>query len=151
MYQRILVPIDGSATAARGLAEAIALGRLTGARLQLVHVIDELSFALAAGEGLTFSGDLLGLLRESGAAILAGAQASVRAAGLEVETVLKDGVAGRVADLVLDQAKAWGAELLVLGTHGRRGIGRLFMGSDAESIVRQAPMPVLLVRAGGQS
>jgi len=39
----------------------------------------------------------------------------------------------------------------VLGTHGRRGIGRLFMGSDAESIVRQAPMPVLLVRAGGQS
>jgi nucleotide-binding universal stress UspA family protein len=151
MYQRILVPIDGSATAARGLAEAVALGRLTGARLQLVHVIDELSFALAASEGLTLSGDLLGLLREAGAAILADAQATVRAAGLEVETVLKDGLAGRVADLVLDQASAWGAELLVLGTHGRRGIGRLFMGSDAESIVRQAAMPVLLIRCGGPS
>jgi len=51
MYQRILVPIDGSATAARGLAEAIALGRLTGARLQLVHVIDELSFARRQCDG----------------------------------------------------------------------------------------------------
>jgi nucleotide-binding universal stress UspA family protein len=151
MYQKILVPIDGSATAARGLTEAIALGRLTGARLQLVHVVDELSFALAAGEGLTYTGDMLNLLREAGAAMLAEAQARVQSAGLEVDTVLKDGLAGRVADLVLDQAQAWGAELLVLGTHGRRGIGRMFMGSDAESIVRQATMPVLLVRASAQS
>ena len=87
MYERILVPFDGSATAARGLAEAIELGQLTHARLRLIHVVDELSFSLAAGEGLTFSGDLLNMLREGGAAILAEGAASARATGLTVSTV----------------------------------------------------------------
>jgi nucleotide-binding universal stress UspA family protein len=48
---------------------------------------------------------------------------------------------------VIEQAKAWGADLIVIGTHGRRGVGRLLLGSDAEQIVRMAPVPVLLVRA----
>jgi len=147
MYQRILVPFDGSATAARGLAEAVKLAGLTGARLRLIHVVDELSFAFAASEGLTFTGDMPSLLREAGAAILAQGAASAQAAGLVVETVLKDSFAGRVCDLVIDEARSWPADLIVLGTHGRRGVGRLFMGSDAESIVRSAPIPVLLIRA----
>ena len=147
MYERILVPYDGSATAARGLAEAVKLARITGARLRLFHVVDELSFAFAASEGLTFSGDMLGLLREGGAAILAEGATRARATGLTVETVLKDSFAGRVCDLVIDEAGRWPADLIVLGTHGRRGVGRLFMGSDAESIVRSAPIPVLLIRA----
>ncbi|MEP7295273.1 MAG: universal stress protein [Burkholderiales bacterium] len=148
MYQRILVPIDGSDTAARGLAEAVKLAKLTGAQLRLLHVVDELSFALGASEGLTFTGDVLNLLREGGAAVLAGAAATVRAAGLQVDTVLKDSFAGRVSDLVVAEAAAWPADLIVLGTHGRRGVGRLFMGSDAESIVRSAHTPVLLLRGG---
>ena len=148
MYQRILVPIDGSQTSARGLAEAVRLARLTGAQMRLLHVVDELSFALSASEGLTFSGDVLNLLREGGAAILAQAASTVRAAGLQVDTVLKDSFAGRVSDLVVAEAAAWPADLIVLGTHGRRGVGRLFMGSDAESIVRSAQTPVLLLRGG---
>ena len=64
-----------------------------------------------------------------------------------VDTVLKDSFAGRVSDLVIKEAGAWPADLIVLGTHGRRGLGRLFMGSDAEAIVRSAPVPVLLLRA----
>ena len=147
MYERILVPFDGSATAARGLAEAIKLGQLTHARLRLIHVVDEFSFSLAAGEGLTFSGDLLNMLREGGAAILAEGAASAHAAGLDVDTVLKDSFAGRVCDLVVAQAGSWPADLIVLGTHGRRGVGRMLMGSDAEAIVRSAPIPVLLIRA----
>ena len=147
MYERILVPFDGSATAARGLAEAVKLARITGAGLRLIHVVDELSFALAASEGLTFTGDMLSLLREGGAAILAEGAASARATGLTVETVLKDSFAGRVCDLVIDEARSWPADLIVLGTHGRRGVGRMFMGSDAENIVRSAPIPVLLIRA----
>jgi nucleotide-binding universal stress UspA family protein len=79
--------------------------------------------------------------------MLAEAQARVQSGGLEVDTVLKDGLAGRVADLVLDQAQAWGAELLVLGTHGRRGIGRVLMGSGAEQIIRLSPVPVLVIRS----
>ena len=147
MYQRILVPIDGSPTSARGLSEAVRLGQLIGARLRLIHVIDELSFALGASEGGTMTGDILSLLREAGAAILTQGAASVKAAGLEVDTVLKDSFAGRVCDLVVAEAAAWPADLIVLGTHGRRGIGRLFMGSDAENIVRSAQTPVLLLRS----
>lgn len=149
MYQRILVPIDGSPTAERGLSEAIKLGRLTGAQLRLIHIVDELSFALGASQGMTMTmtGDMLDILREAGAAILAQGAASVRAAGLQVDTVLKDSFAGRVSDLVIAEAGAWPADLIVLGTHGRRGVGRLFLGSDAETIVRSAPVPVLLLRA----
>ncbi len=147
MYQKILVPIDGSATSECGLEEAIKLGQLTGAKLRLVHVVDELSFALSAGYGVSYTGDILGVLRTTGAEILSKAQAHVQAQGLEVDTVLNDGLAGRVCDLVLAQAGSWGADLIVLGTHGRRGVGRLFMGSDAENIVRAATIPVLLLRS----
>ena len=147
MYQSILVPIDGSPTSSRGLSEAVRLGQLTRARLRLIHVVDELSFALGASEGLTMTGDILSLLREAGAAILTQGAASVKAAGLEVDTVLKDSFAGRVCDLVVAEAAAWPADLIVLGTHGRRGVGRMLMGSDAEAIVRSAPIPVLLIRA----
>ncbi len=151
MYQRILVPIDGSETSARGLAEAVRLARLTGAQMRLLHVVDELSFALGAGEGLSLTGDVLNMLREAGAAILAQGAATVRAAGLRVDTVLKDSFAGRVSDLVVAEAAAWPADLIVLGTHGRRGIGRMFMGSDAENIVRSARTPVLLLRSDANS
>jgi nucleotide-binding universal stress UspA family protein len=147
MYQRILVPIDGSPTSARGLAEATLLGQLTGAQLRLIHVVDEQSFALGASQGMTLTGDVLNLLREVGAEILAQGAASVRAAGLAVDTVLKDSFTGRVSDLVIKEAGVWPADLIVLGTHGRRGLGRLFMGSDAETIVRSALVPVLLIRA----
>lgn len=147
MYKKILVPTDGSAIAQKGLAEAIALGKLTGASLRLIHVVDELSFALSAGYGAGYMGDILSVLREAGAEVLSQAEAQVRASGLEVDSVLNDSFAGRVSDLVMAQVSHWGAELIVLGTHGRRGVGRIFMGSDAESIVRSATVPVLLLRA----
>lgn len=147
MYQRILVPVDGSPTAERGLAEAVELGKLTGATLRLIHVVDELSFALSAAEGAGYTGEVIAVLREAGAAILNEAAGRVRASGLAVDTVLNDSFQGRVCDLVIAQAGSWGADLIVLGTHGRRGLGRLFMGSDAEAIVRSATLPVLLLRS----
>jgi nucleotide-binding universal stress UspA family protein len=147
MYQKILVPVDGSATSARGLAEAIALARLSGGQLRLLHVVDELSFALGAEGFAGYTGDIFALLREGGAQILADARAQVEAAGLRVDTVLRDNTSGRVSDLVVAEARTWPADLIVIGTHGRRGAGRLFMGSDAEQVLRQAPVPVLLIRA----
>ena len=148
MYQSILVPVDGSATSDCGLNEAIKLGKLTGAKLRLIHVVDELSFAMSAGYGAVDSSDVIGLLREAGGEILKKAKARVQTSGLEVDTVLNDSFEGRVCDLVLAQVGVWGADLIVLGTHGRRGVGRLFMGSDAENIVRASTIPVLLLRAG---
>jgi nucleotide-binding universal stress UspA family protein len=70
----------------------------------------------------------------------------VQASGLESESVILETAGGRAADAIVAEAKAWGADLIVLGTHGRRGARRLVMGSDAEEIVRTTPVPVLLVR-----
>lgn len=146
MYQRILVPVDGSATATRGLDEAMRLARLTGASLRLVHVVDELAVALSSAQG-AYVGDLYTRLREGGEAVLKEAQARVEAAGLRAETVLHDTFQGRICDLVVQEAQQWPADVIVIGTHGRRGVGRVMMGSDAEQILRAAPVPVLLVRA----
>jgi nucleotide-binding universal stress UspA family protein len=149
MYQRILVPVDGSAISDRGLDEAIALAKVVGARLRLVHVIDELSFAIAASASAGYMGDFVEMLRQGGEEILAAAKAKVESAGLGVETMLRDGFGGRVCDQVVDEAGTWRAQLIVIGTHGRRGAGRLLIGSDAEQILRLAPVPVLLVRGEG--
>lgn len=148
MYTHILVPIDGSPTSDRGLEEAIKLARLTGAQLGLMHVVDEFVYATGMEGFGAMTADLTTLLRESGQKILDTAKARVKACGVPVETALFDSFAGRVCDLVVAEATSRQADLIVLGTHGRRGIGRVLMGSDAEQIVRLAPTPVLLVRGG---
>ncbi len=147
MYQRILVPIDGSPTAVAGLKEAMMLAKPSGARLCLMHVVDEVPFALSAEGYAAMSSDVLGLLKESGEALLAESKRRVEAEGIPVDTVLFDSLDGRLSERVADQTGEWGADLIVLGTHGRRGVKRLLLGSDAEQIVRTATVPVLLVRA----
>jgi nucleotide-binding universal stress UspA family protein len=146
MYQHILVPIDGSPTSDRGLDEAIALAKLTGATLRLIHMVDELTFATGFESGAAYSGDLIPLMREAGEKILAEGKAKVASAGIGVDTVLHETFSTRLADLVTEQAASWKADLIVIGTHGRRGVRRLLIGSDAEQIVRTASVPVLLVR-----
>lgn len=147
MYTHILVPVDGSPTSDRGLEEAVKLARLTGARLRLVHVVDQLIYATGMDSVGAMTTNLIPLLREGGEQILETCKARAEASGVPVETVLLDSFAGRVCDLVVAEAAKWHADLIVLGTHGRRGVGRILMGSDAEQIVRLAPIPVLLVRA----
>ena len=150
MYDRILVPVDGSPTSDRGLAEAIKLAKLTGARLLLLHAVDLAALSVTPEAGAA-TASLYEALRESGEQILARAKDNASNAGIAAETVLADTLAGRVSDLVVDQATQWHADLIVIGTHGRRGVGRFLLGSDAEQIVRTAPVPVLLVRASDRS
>ncbi len=146
MYQHILVPVDGSDTSRHGLEEAIRLARLTQGRLRLIHVIDELSMSMAVSASAGFTAEWLDGLRESGEKVLADAKAVVCNAGLEVDGRVHDNFSGPLDVIVAAEARGWPAELIVLGTHGRRGIGRLMMGSGAENILRSAPVPVLLVR-----
>jgi nucleotide-binding universal stress UspA family protein len=89
-------------------------------------------------------------LRKGGTAILARAAAEAKKRGVNAKTVLAENIAGRVADVIVRAAKKQRADLLVLGTHGRRGLTRMVMGSDAELVVRYAPVPVLLVRGKGR-
>jgi nucleotide-binding universal stress UspA family protein len=146
MYKRILVAIDGSRTAALGLAEAVELARQQEARLLLVHVVDE-HLLLPAMDSFAGAGEAMALLRESGKDVIAKAQAFVTKRGARAESVLLETIAAPAADVIVRQARKWKADLIVVGTHGRRGLRRLVMGSDAEQIVRNAPVPVLLVRA----
>ena len=86
-------------------------------------------------------------LRGQGRTLLERAQARVRERGIAVETVLQETRGHSVAELIIQQAKKWRADIIVLGTHGRRGLARVIMGSDAEMVVRASPVPVLLVRS----
>ncbi|HEX7404230.1 MAG TPA: universal stress protein [Usitatibacter sp.] len=147
MYKKIFVPIDGSPTAARGLDEAIKVAQLTGASLRLIHVIELLNFTTCIEPVGIYASDAIAVMTKAGADVLERGKFHAAAKGIAVETALLDNLTLRVSEQVIDQAKTWNAELIVIGTHGRRGVGRLMLGSDAEEIVRKAPVPVLLVRA----
>ncbi len=151
MFRRILVPIDGSPTSNRGLDEAIGLAADQKAKICLLHVVDEL--VVTAGVDGTvyippnYIDEFIRALRAGGKKLLARAEARVRKRGIEVESVLLETVGHRVADLIIKQARKWRADVIVLGTHGRRGLTRVVMGSDAEMVLRETPLPVLLVRS----
>lgn len=151
MSKRILVPVDGSRPSNRGLAEAIKMARSQKARLCLLHVVDERAVAFSPEAGGVYLDRLLNVMRESGKKILAQAADAARARGVKASTVLVENITRTVADVVVAHARKWHADLIVIGTHGRRGVSRLVMGSDAEGVVRTTPVPVLLVRAPGRS
>ncbi|MFH0131848.1 universal stress protein [Variovorax sp. VaC1] len=141
VYQKILVPFDGSATSAHGLQEAIAIVKLTHGRLRLMHVIDELSIVYAG-----WATNCMPALRKEALGLLESARQIVQAEGVEVDTVLHDTFEGVVFELIVAEAARWPADLIVIGTHGRRGFDRLTLGSSAENVLRHATVPVLLVR-----
>ncbi len=146
MYKKILVPIDGSSTSNLGIREALKLARDQGAKLRLVHVVDELVI-MSSPDAVVPVGDIVGVLRDAGRKILDRAAALVHKAGGDAETVLVERFGGRAADSIIAEAKKWRADIIVLGTHGRRGVRRMVLGSDAEEVVRSSPVPVLLVRS----
>ena len=145
MYARILGPLDGSDTAALGLREALALARELKSTLVLLHVVDDFPLMVETASAANFEDDHAALLK-LGDALLDKAAKGAAEAGVESEKVLKDVKARRVADVVLEEAKARRCDLIVMGTHGRKGLRRLALGSDADGVVRAASMPVLLVR-----
>ncbi len=146
MYQRILVPVDGSSTSQQGLAEAIALAKLTGGCIHLLHVMREPFEAIGIDGAMCSGVDIHQLLREGGQLVLAKATETVQKSGIAVESELLESFAERVCDVIVRVAQTWPADLIVIGTHGRRGVGRMLLGSDAEQVLRYAPVPVLLVR-----
>ena len=142
MYERILVPVDGSRPSDLGVEEAIKIAKLCGGALCLIHVVNE----YLAIQGAYYSAEVAAALREQGEKLLKDAKARVEKAGVKADTAMLDGIKGMSSDLIVDYARRWPAQLIVMGTHGRRGLSRLALGSDAENVLRTAPSPVLLVR-----
>jgi len=142
-YKRILVPVDGSPTSNNGLDEAARLARGSGSRLLLLHVVDDIvAFNSPDGAGVNL---VLDTLREAGKSALANAAEYGRRAKLQAETMLVEKATGRIDEAIVEQAKRWRADLIVMGTHGRRGVNRLLLGSNAELVVRHSTIPVLLI------
>lgn len=142
MFKRILVPVDGSDTSNKALVAALEIARNTGGRVRLIHAMDELVYV----SGYEYSGDVMRIWREQATKILDGAMAIAGSAGIPAEQGLIEATGSRLGDVVADAAREWKADLIVVGTHGRRGVGRALLGSGAEQVIRAAPVPVLVIR-----
>jgi nucleotide-binding universal stress UspA family protein len=149
MYRKILVPVDGSETSTRGLNEAIKIAKVQGSQLHLVHIVNEFILDITYSAGV-FPQNLIESLVKTGRSVLDAGEAAARKQGVTVDSVLLESIGGVAADLILAQAKIWQPDLIVMGTHGRRGLARLALGSDAENVVRAATVPVMLVRGSSQ-
>ena len=147
MFKRILIPVDGSETATKALVAALQLARETGGVVRLVHTVNEMAYLGGIDPYGTYSADLAGMMREGGAKVLNDAMAVAQSAGVEASQAMLDEPGQRLGESVAAAAKLWGADLIVVGSHGRRGIGRVLLGSGAEQILRLAPVPVLVVRS----
>jgi nucleotide-binding universal stress UspA family protein len=146
MYQRILVPIDGSPTSEHALQEAIKLAD-GKSRLRLIYVIEATYPLDAVAYTLIDHAALQEAIRKTGERALAKAAEKVQRSGMTAETELLDVPAERVSAVIDSDALNWKADLIVIGTHGRSGLNRLLLGSVAEEVVRGTSLPVLLVRA----
>ena len=146
MYSHILVAVDGSDTSNLALDEAIMLAKHHRSALRLVHVVD-LTLVYSTVEA-PYVADYEKAVRSAGQKVITDCSATVREAGIEFDTklIVIDMPGQHIFDAIEEEAKQWPADLIVVGTHGRRGVRRLFLGSIAEGISRIATRPVLLIR-----
>lgn len=145
MFSKIMVPVDDSEPSRQGLAQALKITTTLGSRLYLVHIVEEnlFDFGYSAPQ---YGTAVIDSMREKGKAVLAKAVAEAKQHGVHPQAALLETVAGPAAELIVNHAKEMGVDLIVMGTHGRRGLRRLALGSDAEQVVRLAGIPVLLIR-----
>lgn len=150
MYQHILVASDGSPTSAIALREAARLAA-SGGTVRIVHVVENPAWIVPLEPGVVIDMTLVhASLVKAGRDILARDEQTLAGKGFPVESRLVDLAGEKLHDTpaaLLREADSWPADVIVIGTHGRRGFQRLLMGSVAETVLRSATRPVLLVRA----
>lgn len=140
-FQRILACTDLSPASTQAEDLAVAMAMKYGAELSLVHVYELPSYVYT--DMMYSSVDLLAPIEAHLASELAKRLASVRSRGVECTSIFKSGFP---PEEIIAAAKEINADLIVIGTHGRRGVKRVFLGSVAERVVRMSPIPVLTVR-----
>lgn len=144
MFKHILLPVDGSATAARAVDKALAIAEAFKSAVSLIYVIDPYVFT---GAGTDFSygqAEYLSAATAEGNEALRQAQQVFEARGIEVSSALVEGHA--VYRAILDAAEAANADLVVMGSHGRRGLEKLILGSVTAQVLSHAHLSVLVVR-----
>lgn len=148
MYTRIFVAIDNSSTAQKALKEAIELAVKLDADLCIGTALDEAPVSQhAMGLGTYIDVEKVKqAMRDTGNALLDKATAKAQAAGCDPHRILIESDKKRLSDMIIGAATQWHADLIVMGTHGRRGFERLLVGSVAEHVIRTATTAVLLIR-----
>jgi nucleotide-binding universal stress UspA family protein len=146
MYKQILVPIDGSDAANLALKHAIALAKDQHSTLRLFHVVD-LTPAYSTVNA-SHVVERQNALQVEGQKVIGDCSAQVVAAGIQYDSKCITTSEKHTYDLIEEEANRWPADLIVIGTHGRRGIRRMFLGSVAEGLARISSKPVLLIRGG---
>ena len=147
MYKRIVVAVDGSETSGKALDEATKLAREMSSIILLLHVCEEIPIMWEPdGMNMILMQNSLKAVSDAGKELLEKHKRQLAEQGVTVETKLVEAYGGRIGSVISEEAQKWNADLLVVGTHGRKGIAHLLMGSVAEGVTRTASMPVLLVR-----
>ncbi|RZT39105.1 universal stress protein [Cupriavidus agavae] len=146
MYERILVAVDGGPSSELAISQAVGLARELGSEVKILFVVDDSEFFFDAA--CIDPQDILRGLMEVGRKALAGAARRFESAGVRVLTELaeKPVSPGNISGTIVARAEQWPADLVVMGTHGRRGVRRLIMGSVSEGVVARSARPVLLIR-----
>jgi len=143
MFKTVLVAIDQSEAAREALDLAIRLARSDNDRLLIVSVLDVSKLIAVAGYEAPYPVDAIAILKAGNQELLADAKSTCVKAGVAAETLM---VEGDACDEILRAAKEQHAGLICIGTHGRKGLSRLFLGSVAEGVLRSATIPVLAIR-----
>ncbi len=147
MYQRILMPTDGSPTSDRALEQGIELARLLGAEVTFLHVLENpLAAGYATPETLPYAAQLYQDLKESSKAILDSALERAKAAGVTATAQLVEN--RDPVQAITEAAKDYDA--VVMGTHGRAGFNRWMFGSVAEGALRRSEKPFLMVKGASE-
>ena len=147
MYRHLLIATDGSDLATDAVAHGLALAKALGAKVTAVTVTEPFpSFAIADGSLALPLQEYEEAAAASAAKILADVSAAARMKGVDCDVVHVND--RRPAEGIVEAAKARGNDLVVMATHGRRGLSRLALGSQANEVVTLSPVPVLVCRSG---
>jgi nucleotide-binding universal stress UspA family protein len=143
-FTKILVPVDFSPHSDEAVGYAAELAQRYQASITLVHVYEPVAYALPEGY-VPYTPDQLASMLATSEGLLNKAKEQAHAAG--ATNVQSRQLQGSVASEIAEFARSEGFNLIVMGTHGRRGLSRALMGSVAETVLRRAPCPVLAVKA----
>ena len=144
MFKHILVPVDGSKTSMLAVSKAAALAKTFGSAVTAVYVIDPYPFTGVGADFAYGQAQYLSAAPSDAHAALDTVKSSMEQAGVPVETVMGEGHS--VHDGIMEAAKTTGADLIVMGSHGRRGLEKLVLGSVTQRVLSDSLIPVLVVR-----
>lgn len=155
MFEKILVPLDGSDHSLRALKIAVRMAKKFGGKLTLVHVYSVSVRLVVMPEPATLTtpgvpvvtaaevSKVVEAARKAGANILADGEQRVKAEGVQVETALRE---GHTVQEIIETAKEGGFDLIVMGARGISKIREILLGSVSDGVIRNAPCPVLVTK-----